>query len=100
MKARRATRPHGIGYSGQQDDFRRFNMTAQIPESIAMDIYNGGITLCGGTAYMPGLADYFERKLEVPVTVPDMPETAAAMGALGFYRDKERLAAFLNVENL
>lgn len=29
MKARRATRPHGIGYSGQQDDFRRFNMTAQ-----------------------------------------------------------------------
>ena len=77
-----------------------FNMSAQIPESIAMDICNGGITLCGGTAYMPGLADYIERKLEIPVYVPDMPETAAAMGALGFYRDKERLASFINVENL
>lgn len=77
-----------------------FNMSAQIPESIAMDICNGGITLCGGTAYMPGLADYIERKLEIPVYVPDMPETAAAMGALGFYRDKERLAGFINVENL
>lgn len=30
MKSRRATRPHGIGYSGQQDDFRRFNLTAQL----------------------------------------------------------------------
>lgn len=30
MKARRETRPHGIGYSGQQDDFRRFNLTAQL----------------------------------------------------------------------
>lgn len=29
MKARKVPRPHGIGYSGQQDDFRRFNMTAQ-----------------------------------------------------------------------
>ena len=30
MKARRVPRPHGIGYSGQQDDFRRFNLTAQL----------------------------------------------------------------------
>lgn len=29
MKAKRATRSHGIGYSGQQDDFRRFNQSAQ-----------------------------------------------------------------------
>lgn len=29
MKKKR-TRPHGIGYSGQQDDFRRFNFTAQV----------------------------------------------------------------------
>lgn len=77
-----------------------FNLTAQIPESIAMDICMGGITLCGGSAYMPGLADYIERKLEIPVNVPDMPETAAAMGALGFFRDKERLAGFLNIEKL
>lgn len=77
-----------------------FNLTAQIPESIAMDICTGGITLCGGTAYMPGLADYIERKLDIPVRVPDMPETAAAMGALGFFRDAERLAGFLNVETI
>lgn len=30
MKAKEAKRPHGIGYSGQQDDFRRFNLTAQL----------------------------------------------------------------------
>lgn len=30
MKSRRATRPHGIGYSGQQDDFHRFNLTSQL----------------------------------------------------------------------
>ena len=29
MKKKR-THPHGIGYSGQQDDFRRFNLTAQL----------------------------------------------------------------------
>lgn len=30
MKGKRAKRPHGIGYGGQQDDFRRFNLTAQL----------------------------------------------------------------------
>ncbi len=77
-----------------------FNLTAQIPESIAADICTNGITLCGGSANMPGLGAYIERKLDIPVTVPDMPETTAALGAVGFFREREKLARFLNVEKL
>ena len=77
-----------------------YNLTAQIPEAIASDICTNGITLCGGSAYLPGLAEYIDKKLDLPVRVPDMPENAAAVGALGFFSDREAMAGFLNVEKL
>lgn len=77
-----------------------YNYTFQIPQSIGCEIYDNGVTLCGGTAYIPGLADYIAAKLMIKVKVPDMPENAVAVGASGFFNDKGTLARYLNVQGL
>ena len=77
-----------------------YNYTFQIPECIAQEIYENGITLCGGSAYIPGLADYISAQLQLKVRVPDMPENAAALGASHFFNDKASLARLLNVKGL
>ena len=77
-----------------------YNYTFQIPEGIAQEIYENGITLCGGSAYIPGLADYISAQLQLKVRVPDMPENAVATGASNFFNDKASLARLLNVKGL
>lgn len=77
-----------------------YNYTFQIPASLGEEIYENGIILCGGTAYIPGLADYITAKLGLKTTVPDMPENAVATGASYFFNNMKALSAYLNVKRL
>ena len=57
-----------------------------IPPQISSDVFESGMTLCGGTALLPGLDRYFSEKLSMPVNVVDDP-------ALCVLRGTERIMA-------
>ncbi len=51
-----------------------------IPPQISSDVFESGMTLCGGTASLPGLDRYFSEKLSMPVTVADEPSLCVIRG--------------------
>ena len=65
------------------------------PEKHCMDVYNAGITLCGGYAFSEGLADYLYERLSIPVNVPKNADECIARGALAFFDDRDRVYKML-----
>jgi rod shape-determining protein MreB and related proteins len=66
------------------------------PAELAADLVSSGITLVGGGALLPGLAELLAAETGLPVTVADEPLTTVALGAghaleeLGALRAKRR----------
>ncbi len=54
---------------------------SKLPAEVASGIMRGGVYLSGGLLKMDGLAEYIEKKLKIPVNVPDEPQLAAVIGA-------------------
>jgi rod shape-determining protein MreB len=52
----------------------------QIPPQISADVYESGMTLCGGTALLPGIDRYFAEKLGMTVNVTEQPELCVLRG--------------------
>ena len=71
------------------------SVSMMCPEKHCMDVYNAGITLCGGYACSDGLADYLYGRLNIPVNVPKNPREAIALGALAFFDDRDKMYKML-----
>ncbi|MBO4421896.1 MAG: rod shape-determining protein [Clostridia bacterium] len=52
----------------------------QIPPQLSADVYENGMTLCGGVALMPGIDRYLTEKLSMEVTVADDPAQCVCRG--------------------
>ena len=75
-----------------------YNLTFQIPDTMAQDILLGGIVVCGGSSYIPGLCDYIGKALALRAKQIDEPLNAAVLGALYYCDHPERLEDVLNVQ--
>ena len=53
----------------------------KLPAEVASGVVHGGVFLSGGLIKMDGIAEYIERKLKIPVNLPDEPQLAAVIGA-------------------
>ena len=71
------------------------SVTMMCPEKHCMDVYNAGITLCGGYAESDGLSDYLFERLRIPVNVPKNPDEVIALGALSFFDDRDKMYKML-----
>ncbi|MEG1395134.1 MAG: rod shape-determining protein [Clostridia bacterium] len=77
-----------------------YNMSFQIPPELAEEIYTNGISLCGGSACLPGLAEYIGQVIEMDTHLLDDPTNVVAKGGLFYLDHPERLASVLNVDTL
>ena len=71
------------------------SVSMMCPEKHCMDVYNAGITLCGGYAFSEGLADFLYERLNIPVNVPKNADETIALGALAFFEDRDRMYKML-----
>lgn len=62
----------------------------ETPPELAADISHSGATIAGGGALLPGIAEYFTKKLEIPAQVADKPLQAVVNG-LAILLDDRRL---------
>lgn len=74
-------------------------VSMMIPEKFADNVLNSGFYFYGGTMAMPGLADYFKKKLYIRIVVPENPELTVATGGAKLFFMPEQLKAMLNVQN-
>ena len=51
-----------------------------IPAQLSADVFENGLTLCGGTALLPGIDKYFAEKLGMTVSVADDPALCVCRG--------------------
>ncbi len=58
-----------------------YSVLEQTPPELAADIVETGITLEGGVSLVPGIKDYFEKALGLPVTLAEDPLMAVVSGA-------------------
>ncbi len=69
------------------------DMLETTPPEILSDIMNTGITLSGGGALIPGLAEFLQKILKIPVYVVEDPLSAVARGTgvilddIDFYKE-------------
>ena len=71
------------------------SVSMMCPEKFILDVYNAGITLCGGFAFSDGVADFLGDRLKMKVLVPKNPDEAIALGALAFFDDRDRMYKML-----
>ncbi len=69
----------------------------QTPPELAAEILRKGIFVTGGSLHIPGLLEYLERALELPVTPLRDGENAVAIGGAKFFDNKELLGDMLGV---
>lgn len=60
--------------------FMVHGMEAQIPEELAADLIDSGITVIGGGAQLPGLDRVLGEALEIPCFIAEDPENAVVRG--------------------
>ena len=53
----------------------------ELPKEIAADIYNNGIVFVGGASQVSGLYEYAKKKLDLPIIVPEDPQSNVILGA-------------------
>ncbi len=51
-----------------------------IPAQLSADVFESGLTLCGGVALLPGIDRYLAEKLSMTVTVTERPELCVCRG--------------------
>ena len=54
---------------------------SRLPAEVSSGIMRGGIYLSGGLMKLDGLAEYVNKKLNIPVNVPEEPQLSAVIGA-------------------
>lgn len=57
-----------------------YNVLEQTPPELSADIVNNGIIINGGGALIPGVKDYFEEMVHLPVNIVDNSLTAVVEG--------------------
>ncbi|MGN0771887.1 MAG: rod shape-determining protein [Christensenellales bacterium] len=77
-----------------------YNLSFQIPENYAQEVYLNGITLSGGSALFPGLSEYISMAMEMQVNVSSDPTNDVVKGGMTFLEHKEKLGRVLNVGSL
>lgn len=70
----------------------------QTPPEISAEILRKGIFLSGGSTHIPGLIEYLEQALELPIIALNDIENAIAIGGARFFEDKELLSDMLGVK--
>lgn len=53
---------------------------SKLPAEVSSAVMHGGIYLSGGLMKMDGLAEYIEKKLKIPVNMPEEPQLASVIG--------------------
>lgn len=71
------------------------SVSMMCPEKYIPDVYNAGITFCGGFAAADGVADFLYNRLKIRVLIPKNPDEAIALGALAFFDDRDRMYKML-----
>jgi len=66
------------------------------PPELAADIYENGVFITGGGAFLRGLQQRFEKKLKVPVHIDDDALTSVNTGIVTALRDPRKYRAVLN----
>ncbi len=65
-------------------------MIERTPPELASDIFEEGITLCGGGAQLFGLAEVLADQLKIPVALADEPDLCVAHGLSALIDDADR----------
>lgn len=70
----------------------------QTPPELSAEILRKGIFVSGGSLHIPGLIEYLEQALELPVTPLQDIENAIAIGGAKFFDNKNLLSDMLGVK--
>lgn len=70
----------------------------QTPPELAAEILRKGIFVTGGSMHIPGMIEYLESALELPVTLLRDGENAVAIGGAKFFDNKELLSDMLGIK--
>ena len=73
------------------------SVLGQTPPELSAEILRKGIFISGGSPHIPGLVDYIEQALELPVTVVADVENAVALGGVKFFDDMHYLGNLLGI---
>lgn len=68
------------------------------PPELSAEILRKGIFVSGGSMHIPGIADYLEQALELPVTALKDIDNAVAIGGARFFDNKDMLSDMLGVK--
>lgn len=69
----------------------------QTPPELSAEILRKGIFVSGGSMHIPGMIEYLEQALELPVTPLQDMENAVAIGGAKFLDNKDMLSDMLGV---
>lgn len=75
-----------------------YNLTFQIPESIAEEVYINGIAVCGGSSYFAGLIEYISVAIKMQAYQVDNSSIIIGIGGLKLLENPNRLAEMLNLK--
>ncbi len=70
----------------------------QTPPELSAEILRKGVFVTGGSIRIPGLIDYLEQALELPVIPLKDTENAQAIGAAKFFENRDLLSDMLGVK--
>lgn len=70
----------------------------QTPPELSAEILRKGIFISGGSLHIPGLIEYIEQALELPVIPLEDFENAVAIGGAVFFDNKDLLSDMLGVK--
>ncbi|MBO4555101.1 MAG: rod shape-determining protein [Clostridia bacterium] len=70
----------------------------QTPPELSAEILRKGIFITGGSLHIPGIVDYIEQALELPVTPLEDIENAVAIGGAKFFDNRDLLSDMLGVK--
>lgn len=77
-----------------------YHLSFQIPESMAQEICRNGITVSGGSSYIPGLCEYIDQAMRLVTRQAEDPLNAVVKGGAYYAEHPERLGEVLNVAGL
>ena len=70
----------------------------ETPPELSAEILRKGIFMSGGSTFIPGIVDYMEQALELPITVVGDVENAVALGGVKFFEDMHYLGNLLGIK--
>ena len=70
-----------------------------IPAQLTADVFENGLTLCGGVALMPGIDRFFAEKLSIPVKVAEDPALCVCRGTESILESPEDLLQVVSADD-